>query len=304
MFSRLLIPLDGSEMAESVLPLAAFVAARCGSLITLIHVIERKPPRRVHGESHLTTVDGAKQYLRRVHLQLRSGLSDLDMHVHETGEGNVAKSLVEHARELDIDLIVMCTHGHRRLNQVLFGTIAQQVIAFGETPVLVVPPEKGRRAAEVGWRSVLVPLDGDPDHEQSVPAALEISRRFGSCVHLLLSVPTYGRLSGGIVSSSRLAPATTSALLEMAEEGAEDYLQRQVEQLQGAGCTASAEVARGDPAAEIVRVAEARGTDLIIAGTHGKIGPDAFWSGSVTPSIFTLSHVPLLLVPASPVEPE
>jgi nucleotide-binding universal stress UspA family protein len=299
MFSQLLIPLDGSRMAESVLPAAAFLAERCGAGVTLMHIMERKAPRQIHGERHLRAAEEAKEYLQNLRLHAFPGGVRVAMHVHETEEGNVAQSIVQHARELSIDLIIMCTHGHKRLDQVLFGTIAQKVIALGETPVLILHPAAKAAQRQVAWHSFLVPLDGNPEHEQSIPVVLQLAKICAASVHLVMSVPTYGTLSGSVASRSRFAPAATSALLEMAEEDAEEYLRRQVERLQNEGCEVSAQVARGDPATEIAGVARRLSVDLIIMGTHGKIGSGAFWSGSVTPAVFNRAQVPLLLVPVT-----
>jgi len=297
MFAHLLIPLDGTKMAESALPVAVSIAGKCGSRLTLVHIIERNAPERIHGERHLTDAGEAGAYLR----SRMEGLSPLGagigMHVHETEEGNVARSLVEHAQELGVDLIVMCTHGHKRLDQVLFGTIAQQVIALGETPVLTLHPEVSPHRPAADWRSALVPLDGDPSHEQSIPVASELGRSCDFSLHLLVSVPTYASLSGTQATRSRFAPAATSELLEMAEEDASEYLKRHVERLQELGREVTGEVARGDPAAAITDAARRLKIDLIVMGTHGRVGTSAFWSGSVAPAVFNRSRLPVLLVP-------
>jgi nucleotide-binding universal stress UspA family protein len=86
-------------------------------------------------------------------------------------------------------------------------------------------------------------------------------------------------------------------MLDLAEQGAEEYLRRQMDQLKDIQIQLSAEVARGDPAAVIVEVANRLNANLIILGTHGKTGTDAFWSGSTTSKIPGRTHIPLLLVP-------
>lgn len=299
MFSRLLIPLDGSRMAEAALPAAAYLAQRCGAALTLVHILERRAPRRIHGERHLTAVEEAKQYLSAIRAAAFPGDARIALHVHETAEGNVARSIVEHARELECDLVIMVTHGHKRLDQMLFGTVAQQVIAHGETPVLVLHPAEGEPRAPAPWKTILVPLDGNPEHEHGVPVARRLAELCAAAVHLVMSVPTYGTLSGPAASRSRFAPAATSALLEMACEDAEEYLRRQAEKLVLEGHPASIRVLRGDPAAEISRAAEHLAADLVVMGTHGRVGTDAFWSGSVTPAVFNRTRVPLLLVPVA-----
>lgn len=299
MFSRLLIPLDGSPMAESALPAAAYLAQRCGATLTLLHIMERRAPRRIHGERHLTAAEEAKQYLSEIRAGAFPSDARVGLHVHETEEGNVARSIVEHAQELESDLVIMVTHGRKRMDHLLFGTIAQQVIALGATPVLILHPAAAEPWTPVPWKTILVPLDGNPEHEQGVAAARRLAELCAATVHLVMSVPTYRTLSGSAASRSRFAPAATSALLEMACEDAEAYLLRQAENLGREGCRASILVLRGDPATEISEAAERLAADLIVMGTHGRVGSDAFWSGSVTPAVFNRTRVPLLLVPVA-----
>jgi nucleotide-binding universal stress UspA family protein len=103
-------------------------------------------------------------------------------------------------------------------------------------------------------------------------------------------------LSGERASTARLLPHTMSALLDMTEQGADEYLQRHVTQLQAEGLPVTSSVRRGAPAAVIAHAAQEIDTDLIVLGTHGKTGMDAFWSGSVTPRILSRARVPMLLV--------
>jgi nucleotide-binding universal stress UspA family protein len=296
MFSHFLVPLDGSRTAELVLPAVSFLAEKCGASITVLHVIERNAPRRIHGERHLTEPAEAQKYLREVTEKLLPAGMRPKLHVHETEEGHVARSIEEHGCEFGVDLIVMCTHGRRRLGQVLFGTNAQRVIALGRTPVLFFHPAAVRAPAS-SWKSILVPLDGNPEHEDSLPMAAELARRCDAIVRLLVSVPTVGTLSGPSVQYGRLSPGATSELLEIAEYEAEEYLRRQVKRMEAEGPAVMAEVCRGDAIGEIAGAARRWGADLIVMATHGKVGSEAFWCGSVTPAIFNRARVPLLLVP-------
>jgi nucleotide-binding universal stress UspA family protein len=198
--------------------------------------------------------------------------------------------------ELESDLIVMCTHGQGGLRRWLFGSIAQQVLSLGTSPVLLIQPDKSGNAPAFSCRRLLVPLDGDPEHEQGLPVAARLAQIRSSALHLVMVVRTRDTLSGERASPARLLPATMSALLDMTQQGAEEYLNRHVTRLQAEGLSVTASVGRGAPATVITRTAQQINTDLIVLGTHGKTGMDAFWSGSVTPRIFGRAHVPLLLV--------
>ena len=111
---RILVPLDGSHLAEAAVPIAARLADACGSAITLLHVIEKDAPSSIHGEPHLANGAEAGPYLARLTHQLAADGRTVDYHVHEAPVGDVARSIASHAEELGSDLVVVSTHGRRR----------------------------------------------------------------------------------------------------------------------------------------------------------------------------------------------
>ena len=298
MFKHLLAALDGSEMAEAVLPAAVYLARAQGARLTLLHVLERDAPEEVHGQRHITNEREGQRYLEETAAKLPSGLT-VDTHVHPNLEHNIPRSIVDHAAELGVDLILLCTHGRSNLRRWLFGSIAQQVIALGDTPVLVVSPSELPQGQVFACRRILTPLDGDPDHEAGLAAAIGLAAACEAALHLLVVVPTRETLSGEGSASALLLPATTTALLEMSQQAAADYLQRQAGRAAAAGIAVTSEVQRGDPAAAIAQAAQAARADLIVMATHGKTHTDAFWSGSVSPRLSSKTRRPLLLVPVA-----
>ena len=296
MFKQLLVPLDGSQLAEAALPVAAYLAPQFGASVCLVHIIEKNAPKEIHGERHLTDEEEAHTYLEGVAKRaFPPGLS-VKRHVHTTETSNVASSIVEHVGELASDLIVMCTHGHGGLRSLVFGTIAQQIIAVGVCPVLLIHPKGAGEAPALCCQNILIPLDGNPEHEHVIPIAAELAPIFSAAVHLVTAVHTRGTLSGERAATSRLLPGTTSALLDLAYQRAGDRLKRPMALLQHAGVSVTTHIQRGDPAQVIARTAEEIKADLIVLGTHGKAGMEAFWEGSITPQIARQTQVPMLLV--------
>lgn len=193
----------------------------------------------------------------------------------------------------------MCSHGHGGARDWLFGSIAQQVLSFGRTPVLLLPPKEMIGSA-FSLTKAIVPLDGVAEHEQGLPVAIDLARACQAALHLLMVIPTMGKLRGEHAATASMAPSATRVLLELAEQGGRDYLTDHLNQLRESGLKLSAEVQRGDPVKVIVKTAMNTGADLIVMGTHGKTGTDAFWSGSVTPQVARRSMTPMLLVPVHP----
>ena len=299
MFRRLLVPLDGSAMAEAAIPVAARFAAHTGASLTLVHVIERNAPTAVHRERHLVNAEEAEAYLgQTARLPALAGLT-VDTHVHTAEVSDVAASIYEHSAELGPDLVVMTTHGRGGARRLIFGAIAQQVIALGTTPVLLVRPSAAVAgpAGTAGLQTILAPIDGDPDHEKSLPVAAELAVAFSCGLHLLMVVPGFRHLSGSAAAAGMLLPGATRLKLEMDTAGAEEYVQARRAELSQSGVAATCEVFRGDPARAIVKSTRRLACGLVVMGTHGRAGTDAFWAGSVAARVVAHSRAPVLLVP-------
>ncbi len=299
MFKRLLVPLDGSTLAEAALPPALFVAECFHATIILFHAIEQAPPATVHGQRHLMEAAEAQAYLDQVAARIARPGVIIEKNVHPAREADVARSIIEHIEELNADLVFLCAHGHGGLRDVLIGSIAQQVIHQGRTPVFFIRPKEDAAEQSYVCRKILIPLDSTPIHEPALPVAVEIAETCGAALHLLTVVPTAGTLSAERAATGLLLPATMTAVLELAQRGAVEYLQEQSARLLAQGVPTTASVSRGEPAPAIVNEAERVGADLIVMATHGRRSFDAFWSGSVTPKVLSKSNVPVLLVRVS-----
>ncbi len=295
MFNHLLIPLDGSRLAESVLPAAGAVARRFGSTVTLLHLVERTPPGEVHGERHLTMVAEAQSYLAEVAArEFPSGAAT--MHVHGPDEAGVAESIARHADELGSALIVLCTHGHGGARELIYGSVAQQVLSHGNVPVLLVWP--GPAAVVFACDRVLVPLDGSAPSEAALPAAEALAHAFGGRLHLLTVVPTVATVSSARSPAALFLPIATAVALDLEEQDTRFYLDGLAARLRQDGLDAAAEVGRGDPAWEVAAAAERLDADLMVMATHGRSGMSAVWAGSVAIRIMARCRRPMLLVRA------
>ncbi len=293
---NILVPLDGSQLSETVLPMAALLAQQNHARLILFHVIELNPPDTIHGEHHLTNDQEATAYLVRVSQSLAPGL-EVDLHVHTRAEKDVAESIVAHSNEMKVDLIAMCAHGQSGLQKRIFGNIAQEVLNQGDVPVLLLSPEKELKTETCSCQCILVPLDGDPDHEAGLEMAVELSQTCHARLHLVMVIHELSTLPGEQAASAVLLPTATSALLELDCEEGEMYLAGLIGKLLEKHIKVTGEVQRGEPARQIALAAREFQADMIVLGTHSKTAMDAFWSGSVTPKLATQTHLPLLLVP-------
>ena len=297
MLRRLLVPLDGSDLAEAALAEAASLAVPLGASITLLHVVEAHAPSAVHAHRHLTQAEEAHEYLDMVAATIPPTIP-VEKHVHENKVEDVARGIVDHVEELKPDLVVMCTHGRTDLRRLLHGSLAQQVVASGVVPVLLVPEGYSFRLGPAGARTVLMPLDGQKAHEQGIPLVAHLARAIGARLHLLSVVHTVQSLRGEQAATASMLPATMHAMLEIEAENAKTYLAELAARLSTEALSVTHSVVRGKRVEEILAAATVLSADLVALATHGRKGTQAFWNASVAPRVLEKSPIPVLLIPA------
>jgi nucleotide-binding universal stress UspA family protein len=263
-FARILVPLDGSPLAEAVMPAACSLAKRLGGTLLLLHVLEQEPPAAVHGEPHLCDAREAFEYLERQATDLRREGIAVESHVHERPVDDVARAVDMHAHEFGADLIAMCAHGRSNLRARLIGSIAERILRAGSVPVLL----RTVRRAEVpafDLRRVLVPIDFGHDVDAALAAARVLAVPYGAAVTLLAAPerppPTTSRLLPGTSALMRAydLDALGARLAEVADRLRADV--REVDTLVAAEAPTPAILAAGDalPADLIVLVTDAHG---------------------------------------------
>jgi nucleotide-binding universal stress UspA family protein len=151
MFERILVPLDGSGLAESVLPHARELAARFNSELILLQVLESAP--RMLGESnapgvpeestrtvqdeHARTVEDARRYLETV---LAGAGGDGFERRTEVVSGQPAETILEYAERANVSLICLSSHGRGGIGRLVFGSVADHVIQNSSIPLLLLRP--------------------------------------------------------------------------------------------------------------------------------------------------------------------
>lgn len=296
MYHRLLVPLDGSRLAEAVLPVIERLAPAYQATVVLLHVIERGAPATVHGERHLQTAQEATAYLDGLAARLHAQGIPVETHAHDVPEGDVARSIAAHAQEERADLIVLCTHGSGGIRDLLFGSIAQQVLRRGTVPVLLARPAPAGDAPLFAPRRVLVPLDGTAAAEAALSPAQDLAQRLGAVVHLVMVVATPGTVRGERQALAQALPAATRASLDLEETEARDYLSEVASRLRGAGVAVTTEVRRGNTPRTLADEAAEPEVGLVVVATHGRAGVQAIWAASVTARLLGRTRAPLLLL--------
>jgi nucleotide-binding universal stress UspA family protein len=303
---RLLAPLDGSRLAEAVLPIAVRLATLFDAVIVLLHVIEKDAPARVHGEHHLANRAEAEAYLAQIAARLAGELGGggarVEIHVHEAPVGNVAESLARHAEEQHADLIILSTHGEGGVHDVIWGSIAQQVLQLCNRPILLVQARPSVATTPFAPHSIMVPLDASAAAEAALPIAMTLARAMNAQLRLVMVVATPETVVGQQFTTKILLPGATRALLDVQEQQAAVYLEQLAESIRPSGVPVVAEVRRGDAVAQLASDTAEHADGLVVAATHGRAGLQAIWVPRVASRLLKRTRAPIMLVPI--IEPD
>jgi nucleotide-binding universal stress UspA family protein len=295
MYKTLLVPLDGSAFSERALPLATTLARAAGATITLIHCAWSKPkPGEETNAAQQRAVGEAQTYLSGISSTL--GPQNVRIETRAPFAAPAAGILAEIGHGA-ADLVIMCTHGRSGVGRVLYGSVAEAVLAKSPVPILLVLPTGPvpDLATASGTSSILVPLDGSTLAEASLPAALDMARALACSLQLLrVVVPNVGYYPDPMLGQPYISDAGEKVIQEEMTE-AETYLKQMSDRLAGQ-VTVHSLVRLGWPSESIVDEARASGAKLIAMATHGHTGLADLLMGNVALDVLRRSGLPLLLV--------
>jgi nucleotide-binding universal stress UspA family protein len=286
---RILVPLDGSPLAETVLPAAASLAQALGARVLLLHVLERDPPASIHGEAHLTSAREATDYLDGHAARLRQQGIEVGTDVHRRPVVDVAAAIDRHVHELDADLIAMCAHGRRNSRSRLLGTIAERILRGGSIPILlrtVLRP----RATPFRLRNLLVPLDFGHDVEAALDGARTFGHAYGARITLLTAPEPASR------AATVLLPGTAALAQEFSEDDARRRLDALAERLRSEGFDVRTVIAKEDPSDAIAAASHSLPAELIVLVTDVHGGLSSWYDPSTVQTLLAMPDLTLLLI--------
>lgn len=303
---QILVPLDGSALAEAVLPHAVGLAQAMGRALTLAQVVAPSStllmltnpalaPSITSDDWFTRARQDAEIYLNGVAKRLKTAA--VPVHAEVLVGENVAGTLVAYTMDKNpATLITMATHGRSGLRKVLMGSVAQQVLHMTPVPLLLVRAGHNNTGQHVlTYRKICVTLDGSPFAEQALERAKPLAAALDAELVLVGVGPGIG--------DSSLADAGITPMWMLAEQEAThiqlgNYLQRQTRRLEAEGLRTYARFVHGVPATEILRVGTEEQADLIVMATHGHSGLTRLFLGSVAQEVMRNACLPVMLVPA------
>lgn len=263
---RILVPLDGSPEAESVLP----------SLMPLIHT--RTVRLTLLG---VAPKEDSSSSLESYFSRLRTTLLQDGVPTESRVEwGDPAAEILRAGTAASFDLIAMATHARTGVHRELVGSVAGTVLRQSRIPVLAFRPGAG-----IGdWKRMVVALDGSAAAESVLADATEFARTLGATLYLV-------RVKSGIPTLTY----NPSMAFPLPEEDPQPYLDGIAGGLAAKGILALAEVRNGEAADEIVALARETGAGLICLTTHGRTGLSRRLLGSVAENVLRDAPCPVLL---------
>jgi len=301
MTGSIVVPLDGSELAERALPYALRLARAEKVGLVLLRVALADAPMTLDGANwerdQLSAVAEAERYLEHV----QAGLdSDIDV-VRDVPYGPAGRGILAAIQRLSPSAVVMATHGRTGLAHLVHGSVAEIILAGSEVPVWLVPAHADRVNAVPGVPAaprVLVPLDGSPLSESALAPAIDyLGAHAGGALLLATVVAEPDHVE-------RDEQGRVLAYLDQQEDalrrGAREYLEGVAARVRqkAEGVAVSAAVTIGSADEGIVALAAQHGVDAIVMATHARTGLERMRQGSVAGAVLQASDVPVLLVRA------
>lgn len=299
MYSRILVPLDGSDLSKSILPFARAVATAFEIPIELMHVIDSDMIRAVADPEQGRHPDVVEKGLKGRSQEYLEKIND-EVSPLATGEpsvvfGHPAAEIVRKASAMPDALIAMATRGVTGVKRWLLGSVAEKVLhAVGNPLLLVKPTEVLPSSTEVVFRRVLVPLDGSGLAEKALPHVALIAKRMDLEVELLRAYT----LPVSAVVPAAYPPHAELVTGETIRKDVQSYLSAKVDECrQKHGLKkVSHAILQGDAASTIIDTAQQTSNNLIAMSTHGRSGIGRWVLGSVADRVVRYSGDPVLLI--------
>ena len=297
MYTRILVPLDGSATAEAVLPYAQAFAVGFKTSVELLSVVDIGAMT-----THLSAekvpqfnavVDNEEKnsgsYLDDVAKNFFSGLPTECRIVR----GSPAETILESTSKDQDTLIAMATHGRSGAKRFLLGSVAEKVLRGSTNPLFLVRAAAAKTTPQRIINSIVVPLDGSSLAEQILPTVSNWAQALDLEVTL---IRTFEFPASSYYGSEEDLP-DYDAFREEARKQAAAYLKQKEESLVGKGVrTVSTLTLEGPAAAEIISYAQTSPRAVIAMSTHGRSGVRRWMLGSVTEKVVRHSDDPVLIV--------
>lgn len=297
MYTKMLIPLDGSKTAEQVLPYARFFTNRFKKPVEFIAVIDiAELMAHLSAEKALALYEMVKKGESRTEAYLK-GVGDT------FGGGKITCNIqTGRAEDVIIDagksdpemLITMATHGRSGVNRWLLGSVTEKVLRSTVNPLLIIRAKHSESEGDASLKAILVPLDGSELAEKVLPVVAGLAKKLALTVILFRSY--YLPYNVEITKSGYFA-VNVQQLVADSSNVVRDYLEEKAAEIRKSEVESISCVTReGLNADEIIKMARKTPGCLIAMCSHGRSGVKRWALGSVTETVVRHSDNPVLVL--------
>jgi nucleotide-binding universal stress UspA family protein len=304
MFKRILVPLDGSPLAEKSLPYAEDIAVHLGSEIILVNIaspLERMDKPDYQGYISRTAAEIEQRIKKSAHLPTGEIVKVVSTVINTDGIMiHPAEHIISYADKNNVSLIIMATHGRTGIGRWALGSTASKVVSAGNCPVLLV--RAGGNIPQIHLSKILVPLDGSPAGEAALPYIEALAKKFNSTVSLLGVVETLYNVMPSAMQMNYYGGAGLVKVPYTAEEmkpfveNTEKYLKAVQAKLQAAGIKAEYTTDVGSPGDTIIEAEKSTGATIVAMSARGHSASSLFDYGHVADKVLHGGSLPLLLI--------
>ncbi|MEZ4674746.1 MAG: universal stress protein [Caldilineaceae bacterium] len=291
-YETIVIPLDGSPLAEEVFVHVKRLALPTKTELHLVGVLEAWRYAMVTSDLAMTDLitylrNDLQSYLaQQAHTLQQQGYS---VAVH-CRDGDAALTIIDVANAVGAQLIAMTTHGRSGVRRWTLGSVAERLIHETNLPVLLVRKET---VSATTIKRLLVPLDGSSLAEEALLHAVALAKSTGASLLLLHVIQAIDPTNQRLLFHTKAE--AESALHQWTLDG-ENYLTSVGQRLQQQGVTAEGRVRVGDPDRMICATAVDAAIDMVVMSTHGRTGIKRWVYGSVANKVLRGIECPLLLI--------
>lgn len=306
MFDPILIPLDGSLLAECVLPHASAIARAFNSRVMLLRALDRNQAAEKAQLFDLLNWQinktGAKMYLEKTSARLQKSGLRVEVTVLE---GLVAESITDFAQSQGMKLIILSSHGRSGLSQWGLSSVTQKIIFSAPTSVLIIRAHQPTASDldERLYTQIMVPLDGSRRAENVLPMVTALARFHQSRIHLvhIVRAPEMARQ----MPLAREDVDLSNRIIARNREEAIRYLDQVRLHSPLEGIDVETHLLTGDNAASALHeFADQEHIDLVVLSAHGYSGNNRWPYGSMVNNFILYSKVPLIIVQDLPAKEE
>lgn len=301
---RVLIPLDGSTLAEQAIPVAGTLAGSEGT-ITFMHVVPDPEPLRGLLGAMLATSDDVLRMERETATTLMEETAarwkdvlGLEPSIF-IAPGDPAEVILSAAHEVGATMIAIASHGQGMLGRLAFGSVADRIARSSAVPVLIVHPadeaDETPKAAPI--IRILVPLDGSEAAAEALPVATSLAQSSGASIHLVQAVNPSAMLLPSPVGAAHYPAELYQEVATELTTAASQTLAEAESDVAASGVPVTQAVIEGPAVAAIE--SEVQEGDLIVMTSHGRGGFQRWLMGSVSEKLVRSGVAPVVLVPSA-----